>query len=133
MESVMDKIRPALKVILYPIRPVLALAGFTSVFFGFPSIKLMTPKFLQRLDNGSASVHQADAAPQAPASGYYLLVLVGDTDPYLDGPHASHETIGDLAIKHRKDNGDSDGLYWLRNTPTGPVVGAFGALDLEEQ
>ena len=65
---------------------------------------------------------------------HYLIKVIGDVEPEIDGPMASNEEMLQAAIEHRKTDGDlHDGLFWLDIDENNvPVIGAFSGGDLDE-
>lgn len=65
------------------------------------------------------------SAAQDTNKGRYLLVLVGDVDPELQGPFPNDDARLEAARAHRAEYGDEDGLYRLEAGPLG-VTSFFG-------
>lgn len=75
---------------------------------------------------------------KTPSTNRYLVVVVGDVDPYLKGPFKSDATRLAAARRYRKEeDGDlNDGMYRLDIDAKGrPTIGAFsgGEVDVEDE
>ncbi len=72
---------------------------------------------------------------EPPKVNRYLVIVVGDVDPYLQGPYKTDATRLAAARRYRKnDDGDlSDGMYRLDIDAKGrPSIGAFCGGELDE-
>jgi len=56
---------------------------------------------------------------------YYLIRILGDTNPYIEGQYNSDEERLKEAQEIRKDNGDHDGLYRLNIVEGKPEISCF--------
>ena len=67
---------------------------------------------------------------------YYLFIVRGDIEPYIEGPFRSNVKRNAFAKQHRADHGDDDGIYWFDMDSTGGMdVGSYsgGYLDGDEE
>jgi hypothetical protein len=62
---------------------------------------------------------------------HYLVIVVGDVEPELEGPFSCEDARDDAARRYRKTNGDYDGLYWL-DIDGVPEIGAYSGAFFEK-
>lgn len=59
---------------------------------------------------------------------YFLIIVTGDTEPELHGPFADEVTRDNAAIRHKREHGDDDGIFWLDINRRGdPESGAYAS------
>jgi hypothetical protein len=65
----------------------------------------------------------------------YLLKMLDDVQPEVEGPFAADDDVLEAARAHRADDpGENDGLYWADVDDQGNLlVGAFCRRDLEQE